>query len=76
MEVDVRVGVQPGPDIRGGVGGQVVQHHVDLAVSVRATAFFTNARNAGPLRTGTQSPITSPVFTVNAANRLVVPCRT
>src|SRR3954465_11626375 len=26
VEVDVRVGVQPGPHVGGGVGGQVVQH--------------------------------------------------
>src|SRR3954447_11378640 len=35
VEVDVRVCVEPGLDVRGGVGGQVVQNDVDLAARVR-----------------------------------------
>src|ERR1700716_366076 len=40
------------------------------------TAFLRNARKFAPLRVGLHSPMTSPVPTFNAANRLVVPCRT
>jgi hypothetical protein len=73
VEVHVRMTVQPGPDVGDAVGGQVVQHHMDLTAGVRSDAFFRKARNAGPLRRGTQSPITSPVLTLRAANRLVAP---
>src|SRR3954453_20541146 len=40
------------------------------------TAFFRNARKSAPSWVGLHSPSTSPVPTFDAANRLVVPCRT
>src|SRR3954454_24968071 len=40
------------------------------------TAFLRKSRKFTPLRVGLHSPNTSPVATFNAANRLVVPCRT
>jgi hypothetical protein len=71
------VGLKPGADIGGGVGGEVVQHDMDLGGRrVGATALFRKARNAVRLRDGKQSPITSPMVTFRAANRLVVRCRT
>ena len=36
VERDVRVAFQPGPHLRGVVGGQVVQHDVHFLAAVRA----------------------------------------
>jgi hypothetical protein len=60
VEMDVRVRVQPGPDV-----GVVWVDRLSSTTWISrrgygATAFFRKDRNAGPLRDGTQSPITSP----------------
>lgn len=57
VEVDVRMGVQPGIDVRGGVGGQAVQHHMNLAAGVRATAFFRKAAADADLRLPVGHPL-------------------
>jgi hypothetical protein len=76
VELHVLVCLQPGHDVRRGVRGQVVQHHMVCLPACGATARCRNARKSSPLRVGLHSPDTSPVPTFNAANRFVVPCRT
>ena len=67
---------QPDHDIRGGVGGQVVEHHMNLPDAMRGDLFLRKARKLALSRLGRHLPTTSPVATLNAANRFVVPWRT
>ena len=56
MKMDVRILLQPGTYVRGGVRGQVVQHHMNVSTDMRLTAFFRKARKFSPSRVGLHSP--------------------
>ncbi len=62
--------VQPGGHLGGGVGGQVVQHHMDFLARWGLVAFFRNARNLAPSRLGVHSPTTSPVADVEGGEQV------
>ncbi len=76
VECDMRVFVQPCPHLRCGVSGQIVQHDVNVSACLRFHRLFQEGQELGVSRVGRQSPNTSPVPTVSAANRFVVPWRT
>lgn len=77
MEGDVRVLLQPGLNVRGGMCGQVVQDDVDLLAAVWPDGLLDEAEKSRR-QYGSKdwhSPNTSPVPTLSAANRFVVPWR-
>jgi hypothetical protein len=75
-ELNVRVLLQPGLHLRGGVGRKVVQYDVNLLVGVRLDGLLEERQEGVAVAAGPDSPKTSPAPTFNAANRFVVPCRT
>src|SRR6266498_1538336 len=75
MERDVRVALQPGGDVRGGVRGQVVQYYVDFLARVRLDRLAQERQEPFAGAVGRQAAVTCRVPTSRAANRLVVPCR-
>src|SRR5258708_7962930 len=47
-----RVGLQPGHDVGGGVGGEVVQHYVHLLAAVGLDGFLQERKEVGPVAGG------------------------
>jgi hypothetical protein len=74
--MDARVGGQPGPDLGPFVGGVVVHHQVQLTVRVRPGQVCEEGQELLVPVPVLHSPVTFPVAISNAANNVVVPCRT
>ena len=76
MEGDVLVFVQPFLHIWSCVGGQVVQYNVNGFSGMRLNSSLQEVKKILPVPGLLALAEDSPVCTLSAANRLVVPCRT
>jgi hypothetical protein len=76
VQGDPRVAGQPGAHRRVLVGGQVVDHHVQLPAGVGGGDLLEEGQNFWWRCRSVQASVTRPVATSRAANSVVVPCRT
>ena len=76
MQLHPRMLGQPGLDRGVGVGTVVVQHHMQLPARVGLGDEFEEGEELAVAVLLEARSTTLPVATSNAANRVVVPCRT
>jgi len=76
VELHAWIGGQPGLDLGSRVGGVVVHDQVQLAVGVGPGDVLAEGQELLVRCRALHSPVTFPVAISNAANKVVVPCRT